>query len=61
MKIFCSKDFGVKRQSTNAMVDHKTRASLAHKYGRSSFEMLKLVLYHILGELPGSPFLHKLC
>ncbi len=53
-----------KRQYTNAMVEgmnHKARVSLARSFGHRSFEVLKLVLYHNLGELPEPPCSHKFC
>jgi transposase len=56
--------FRAKRQYTNAMVEgmnHKARVSLARSYGHRSFEILKLVLYHTLGELPEPPIPHKFC
>jgi transposase len=56
--------FHAKRQYTNAMVEgmnHKARVSLARSYGHRSFEVLKLVLYHNLGELPEPPCSHKFC
>ena len=56
--------FRAKRQYTNAMVEgmnHKARVSLARSYGHRSFEVLKLVLYHNLGELPEPPCSHKFC
>jgi transposase len=51
-------------QYTNAMVEgmnHKARVSLARSYGHRSFEILKLVLYHNLGDLPEPPCSHKFC
>ena len=56
--------FRAKRQYTSAMVEgmnHKARVSLARSYGHRSFEVLKLVLYHNLGELPEPPCPHKFC
>jgi transposase len=56
--------FRAKRQYTNAMVEgmnHKARVSLARSFGHRSFEILKLVLYHNLGELPEPPCSHKFC
>ncbi len=56
--------FRAKRQYTNAMVEgmnHKARVSLARSFGHRSFEVLKLVLYHNLGELPEPPCSHKFC
>jgi len=56
--------FRAKRQYTNAMVEgmnHKARVSLARSYGHRSFEVLKLVLYHNLGDLPEPPCSHKFC
>jgi transposase len=56
--------FRAKRQYTNAMVEgmnHKARVSLARSYGHRSFEVLKLVLYHNLGNLPEPPCSHKFC
>ena len=56
--------FRAKRQYTNAMVEgmnHQARVSLARSYGHRSFEVLKLVLYHNLGDLPEPPCSHKFC
>jgi transposase len=56
--------FRAKRQYTNAMVEgmnHKARVSLARSYGHRSFDVLKLVLYHNLGDLPEPPCSHKFC
>ena len=56
--------FRAKRQYTSAMVEgmnHKARVSLARSYGHRSFEVLKLVLYHNLGDLPEPPSRHKFC
>lgn len=56
--------FRVKRQYTSAMVEglnHKARVSLARGFGYRSFEILKLVLYHTLGDLPEPPSKHKFC
>lgn len=56
--------FRAKRQYTNAMVEgmnHKARVSLARSFGHRSFEVLKLVLYHNLGDLPEPPCSHKFC
>jgi transposase len=56
--------FRAKRQYTSAMVEgmnHKARVSLARNYGHRSFEVLKLVLYHTLGDLPEPPSRHKFC
>jgi transposase len=56
--------FRARRQYTNAMVEgmnHKARVSLARSFGHRSFEVLKLVLYHNLGELPEPPCSHKFC
>jgi transposase len=56
--------FRAKRQYTNAMVEgmnHKARVSLARSFGHRSFKVLKLVLYHNLGELPEPPWSHKFC
>ena len=56
--------FRAKRQYTNAMVEgmnHKARVSLARSFGHRSFDVLKLVLYHNLGDLPEPPCSHKFC
>lgn len=56
--------FRAKRQYTSAMVEgmnHKARVSLARSYGHRSFEVLKLVLYHTLGDLPEPPWPHEFC
>jgi transposase len=56
--------FRAKRQYTSAMVEglnHKARVSLARSFGHRSFEVLKLVLYHTLGELPEPPWKHRFC
>jgi transposase len=56
--------FRAKRQYTNAMVEgmnHKARVALARSFGHRSFEVLKLVLYHNLGDLPEPPSSHKFC
>ena len=56
--------FRAKRQYTNAMVEglnHKARVSLARSFGHRSFVVLKLVLYHNLGDLPEPPCSHKFC
>jgi transposase len=56
--------FRAKRQYTNAMVEgmnHKARVSLARSFGHRSFQVLKLVLYHNLGDLPEPPCSHKFC
>lgn len=56
--------FRAKRQYNSAMVEgmnHKARVSLARSYGHRSFEVLKLVLYHNLGDLPEPPSRHKFC
>ena len=56
--------FRAKRQYTNAMVEgmnHKARVALARSFGHRSFDVLKLVLYHNLGDLPEPPSSHKFC
>lgn len=56
--------FRAKRQYTNAMVEgmnHKARVSLARSFGHRSFEVLKLVLYHNIGDLPEPPCSHRFC
>lgn len=56
--------FRAKRQYTNAMVEgmnHEARVSLARSFGHRSFDVLKLVLYHNLGDLPEPPCSHKFC
>lgn len=52
------------RQFSNAVTEglnHKARASLAGCYGHRSFEVLKTVLYHRLGNLPEPRFTHDFC
>lgn len=54
--------FRAKRQYTNAMVEgmnHKARVALARSFGHRSFDVLKLVLYHNLGDLPEPPSSHN--
>ena len=56
--------FRAKRQYTNAMVEgmnHKARVALARSFGHRSFDVLKLVLYHNLGDLPEPHSSHKFC
>lgn len=56
--------FRAKRRYTNAMVEgmnHKARVSLARSFGHRSVKVLKLVLYHNLGDLPEPPCSHKFC
>jgi transposase len=56
--------FRAKRQFTNAVTEgmnHKSRVSLARGYGYRSFNVLKLVLYHTVGNLPEPPSTHKFC
>ncbi len=54
--------FRAKRQYTNAMVEgmnHKARVALARSFGHRSFDVLKLVLYHNLADLPEPPSSHN--
>lgn len=56
--------FRAKRQFTNAVTEglnHKARVSLARGFGYRSFEVLKLVLYHTVGNLPEPPSTHRFC
>ncbi len=56
--------FRAKKQFSNAVTEglnHKARASLAGAYGYRSFEVLQLVLYHRLGELPEPDQTHRFC
>jgi len=56
--------FRAKRQYNSGVVEglnNKARVSLAHGYGHRSSEILKLVLYHALAELPEPPSKHKFC
>lgn len=56
--------FRARRQYSNAVTEgmnHKARVALARGFGYRSFEILKLVMYHTLGELPQPPSTHKFC
>ena len=56
--------FKAKKQFTNAVTEglnHKARASLAGSYGHRSHEVLELVLYHRLANLPEPPSTHRFC
>jgi transposase len=56
--------FKAKRQYNSGVVEglnNKARVSLAQGYGHRSSEVLKLVLYHSLGNLPEPPISHKFC
>jgi transposase len=56
--------FRAKRQFTNAVTEglnHKVRVSLARSYGHRSYEVLELVLYHRMANLPEPEFTHKFC
>jgi transposase len=41
--------------------NHKVRVSLARSYGHRSYEVLELVLYHRMANLPEPEFTHKFC
>ena len=56
--------FRAKRQYNSGVVEglnNKARVSLARSFGHRSSEILKLVLYHTLGDLPEPHFPHKFC
>jgi transposase len=56
--------FRAKRQFTNAVTEglnHKARVALARSYGHRSFQVLQLVLYHTLGDLPEPQLTHTFC
>lgn len=56
--------FRAKRQFTNAVTEglnHKSRVALARGFGYRSFDVLKLVLYHTVGNLPEPPSTHRFC
>ena len=56
--------FRAKRQYNSGVVEglnNKARVSLARSFGHRSSEILKLVLYHTLGNLPEPPCSHKFC
>ncbi len=56
--------FRAKRQYNSGVVEglnNKARVSLAMGYGHRSSEIIKLVLYHALADLPEPPSTHKFC
>jgi transposase len=56
--------FRAKRQYNSGVVEglnNKARVSLARSFGHRSSEILKLVLYHTLGDLPEPNSPHKFC
>jgi transposase len=56
--------FRAKRQYNSAVVEglnNKARVSLARSFGHRSSEILKVVLYHTLGDLPEPHLQHKFC
>ena len=56
--------FRAKRQYNSGVVEglnNKARVSLARSFGHRSVDILKLVLYHTLGDLPEPPSPHKFC
>jgi transposase len=56
--------FRAKRQYNSGVVEglnNKARVSLARSFGHRSSEILKLVLYHTLGDLPEPHSPHKFC
>ena len=54
--------FRAKREYNSAVVEglnNKARVALCRSYGHRSFEVLQLVLYHNLGDLPEPEFIHR--
>lgn len=54
--------FRAKREYNSAVVEglnNKARIALCRSYGHRSFEILQLVLYHNLGDLPEPEFTHR--
>jgi len=56
--------FRAKRAYNSAVVEglnNRARIALCRSYGHRSFEVLQLVLYHNLGDLPEPESTHKFC
>lgn len=54
--------FRAKREYNSAVVeglDNKARIALCRSYGQRSFEVMQLVVYHTLGDIPEPEFTYR--